>query len=33
MGNNIVKAISSEIQALSAHVDMLNQALLDAIMK
>jgi hypothetical protein len=33
MGNNIAKAISSEIQAMSTHVDVLNQALLDAIMK
>jgi Zn-dependent metalloprotease len=33
MGNNIVKAISSEIQAMSAHVDVLNQVSLDAIMK
>jgi hypothetical protein len=33
MGNNITKAISSEIQAMSARVDMLNQASLDAIMK
>jgi hypothetical protein len=33
MGNNITKAISSEIQAMSTHMDMLNQALLDAIMK
>jgi hypothetical protein len=33
MGNNIAKAISSEIQAMSARVDVLNQALLDAIMK
>jgi hypothetical protein len=33
MGNNIAKAISSEIQAMSARVDMLNQASLDAIMK
>jgi hypothetical protein len=31
--NNIAKAIGSEIQAMSAHVDILNQALLDAIMK
>jgi hypothetical protein len=30
MGNNIAKAINSEIQAMSAHVDVLNQALLDA---
>jgi hypothetical protein len=33
MGNNIAKAISSEIQAMSACVDVLNQASLDAIMK
>jgi hypothetical protein len=33
MGNNIAKAISSEIKAMSAHMDVLNQALLDAIMK
>jgi hypothetical protein len=33
MGNNIAKAISSEIQAMSAHMDVLNQASLDAIMK
>jgi hypothetical protein len=33
MGNNIVKAIGSEIQAMSACVDVLNQASLDAIMK
>jgi hypothetical protein len=33
MGNNIAKVISSEIQAMSACVDVLNQALLDAIMK
>jgi hypothetical protein len=32
MGNNIAKAINSEIQAMSAHVDVLNQASLDAIM-
>jgi hypothetical protein len=32
MGNNIVKVINSEIQAMSARVDVLNQALLDAIM-
>jgi hypothetical protein len=32
MGNNIVKAINSEIQAMSARVDMLNQASLDTIM-
>jgi hypothetical protein len=33
MGNNITKAINSEIQAMSTRVDVLNQALLDAIMK
>jgi hypothetical protein len=33
MGNNIAKVISSEIQAMSAHMDMLNQASLDAIIK
>jgi hypothetical protein len=33
MGNNIAKVISSEIQAMSACVDVLNQASLDAIMK
>jgi hypothetical protein len=33
MGNNIAKAIGSEIQAMSARVDVLNQASLDAIMK
>jgi hypothetical protein len=33
MGNNIMKATSSEIQAMSACMDMLNQVLLDAIMK
>jgi hypothetical protein len=33
MGNNIAKAIGSEIQAMSARMDILNQALLDAIMK
>jgi hypothetical protein len=33
MGNNIAKAISSEIQAMSTCVDVLNQASLDAIMK
>jgi hypothetical protein len=32
MGNNIAKAINSEIQAMSAHMDVLNQASLDAIM-
>jgi hypothetical protein len=32
MGNNIVKAINAEIQAMSARVDVLNQASLDAIM-
>jgi hypothetical protein len=32
MGNNIMKAINSEIQAMSAHMDVLNQASLDAIM-
>jgi hypothetical protein len=32
MGNNIAKAINAEIQAMSARVDVLNQALLDAIM-
>jgi hypothetical protein len=32
MGNNIAKAMNTEIQAMSAHVDVLNQALLDAIM-
>jgi hypothetical protein len=32
MGNNITKAINAEIQAMSARVDMLNQASLDAIM-
>jgi hypothetical protein len=31
--SNIAKAISSEIQAMSARVDVLNQASLDAIMK
>jgi hypothetical protein len=31
MGNNIAKAINAEIQAMSARVDMLNQASLDAI--
>jgi hypothetical protein len=33
MGNNITKGISSEIQTMSAHVDVLNQVSLDAIMK
>jgi hypothetical protein len=33
MGKNIAKAISSEIQAMSARMDMLNQVSLDAIMK
>jgi hypothetical protein len=33
MGNNITKAIGSEIQAMSARVDILNQVSLDAIMK
>jgi hypothetical protein len=33
MGNTIAKAISSEIQAMSACMDILNQVLLDAIMK
>jgi hypothetical protein len=33
MGNNIAKAIGSEVQAMSACVDILNQASLDAIMK
>jgi hypothetical protein len=33
MGNNIAKAVSSEIQAMSTRVDVLNQASLDAIMK
>jgi hypothetical protein len=33
MGNNIAKAIGSEIQAMSARVDILHQASLDAIMK
>jgi hypothetical protein len=33
MGNNITKAIGSEIQAMSACMDVLNQASLDAIMK
>jgi hypothetical protein len=33
MGNNIAKAIGSEIQAMSARVDILNQASLDATMK
>jgi hypothetical protein len=33
MGNNIAKVISSEIQAMSARMDVLNQASLDAIMK
>jgi hypothetical protein len=32
MGNNIAKAINSEIQAMSACMSVLNQALLDAIM-
>jgi hypothetical protein len=32
MGNNIAKAINAEIQAMSARMDVLNQALLDAIM-
>jgi hypothetical protein len=32
MGNNIAKAINAETQAMSAHVDVLNQASLDAIM-
>jgi hypothetical protein len=32
MGNNITKAINSKIQAMSARVDVLNQALLDTIM-
>jgi hypothetical protein len=32
MGNNIAKAINAEIQAMSARVDVLNQASLDAIM-
>jgi hypothetical protein len=32
MGNNIAKVINTEIQAMSARVDVLNQASLDAIM-
>jgi TATA-box binding protein (TBP) (component of TFIID and TFIIIB) len=32
MGNNITKAINSEIQAMSTCMDVLNQASLDAIM-
>ena len=33
MGTNIVKVINSEITVVSDHADMLNQAVLDAIMK
>ena len=33
MGTNIVKAINSEITALSSHANVLNKAALDAIMK
>jgi hypothetical protein len=32
MGNNIAKAMNAEIQAMSARVDVLNQASLDTIM-
>ena len=33
MGMNIMKAINSEITVLSSHTDVLNEAVLDAIMK